>query len=208
MSKFKPLILGAALVNIVFLFAIGLCFKQVDTERLEQIRARLIVEECNAVSRSFYELGVTLGGYNITRSPLFSDRYDEMSEQILNSLKELKTLIADNSNQQAVLSKIKTNTCEGLKLQANIKAAVDAYKPHGTHCGARPEYKQMRLLADQLKSDLNALTTGERDKVEAAKRSPSFATTLAYSVLVLSTLLNAVVIVLVLLSSKRPTEIG
>jgi hypothetical protein len=87
-----------------------------------------------------------------------------------------------------VLSKIKTNTCEGLRLLANSKAAVDAYKPHDTHCGARAEYKQMRLLADQLKSDLNALTTAERDKVEAAKGSPSSATTLAHSLLVLRAL--------------------
>lgn len=206
MTKFHSLILRAALLNIVLLFAIGLAFRQVDNERIEQIRARVIIEECNAMSKSFHDAGVAIGGYSITRSPLFADRYDEISGQILNNLKELKTLIGENSNQQAVLSKIKTNTCEGLKLLADSKAAVDAYEPHGTHCGARPVYKQMRLLADQLKSDLNTLTVAEREKVEAAKRSPFSATTVAYSLLILSIILDAV-IVLVLLCSKRTKEI-
>jgi CHASE3 domain sensor protein len=148
-----------------------------------------------------------MGGYSITRSPFFADRHSELSGQILNNLKELKALIGENSSQQALLSKIKTNSCEGLKLQGVSKATVDAYKPHGTHCAARPEYKQMMLLADQLKSDLSALTAAERGKVEVAKRSPSSANILVYSLVILSALLNALLIVFVLLSSKHLKDI-
>ncbi len=203
MSKYSILTMGVAVVNIGLLFAIGLCFRQMDAERLEQIRARAIITECDALSKSFHDAGVAMGGYSITRSPFFADRYNELSGQILNNLEELKALIGEDSSQQALLSKVKTNTCEGLKLQGVCKATVDAYKPYGTHCAARPEYKQMRLLADQLKSDLNALTAVERDKVEAAKRSPSSATILVYSLLILSALLNAFLIVFLLLSKRQ-----
>ncbi|MDP3509958.1 MAG: hypothetical protein Q8T09_18445 [Candidatus Melainabacteria bacterium] len=53
MPRNPALILSAALINIVLLFAIGLAFRQVDNERIEQIRDREIVVECNQVTRLF-----------------------------------------------------------------------------------------------------------------------------------------------------------
>jgi hypothetical protein len=57
MSKYRILTIGVAVVNIGLLLAIGLCFRQMDAERLEQIRARAIITECDALSKSFHDAG-------------------------------------------------------------------------------------------------------------------------------------------------------
>lgn len=77
-----------------------------DNERLEQIRAR---------SKFFTDAGVAIGGYGITKSPLFSDRYKRISEQIPLSLRQLKSLIGENNNQQVLLGRVETTILDGMK---------------------------------------------------------------------------------------------
>ncbi len=206
MSKFNALILSAGLVNIALLFAIGLCFKQVDTERLEQIRARSIVTESSALSKLFNDAGVAIGGYSINKSQLFSDRYKRISEQIPLSLQELKTLVGDNNRQRAVLGRIETTILDGMKTLAEAKARVDTVTPSECQFRARPVYRIWRQQLEQLSEALNALVTVEQITSKEAKTQLS-AATLAYALLIWGTILDAAVIVLVLLSSKRPKEI-
>jgi CHASE3 domain sensor protein len=206
MSKFNALILSAGLVNIALLFAIGLCFKQVDTERLEQIRARSIVTESSALSKLFNDAGVAIGGYSITKTQLYSDRYKRISEQIPLSLRELKTLVGENNKQRAILGRIETTILDGMKTLAEAKARVDTVTPSECQFRARPVYRIWRQQLEQLSEALNALVTVEQITSKEAKTQLS-AATLAYALLILGTILDAAVIVLVLLSSKRTKEI-
>lgn len=205
MTKFHSLILRAALLNIVLLFAIGLAFRQVDNERIEQIRARAITTECIVLSKLFNDAGVAIGGYSITKTQLYSDRYKRISEQIPLSLQELKTLVGENNKQRAILGRIETTILDGMKTLAEAKARVDTVTPSECQFRARPVYRIWRQHLEQLSEALNALVTVEQITSKEAKTQLS-AATLAYALLILGIILDAV-IVLVLLSSKRTKEI-
>lgn len=206
MSKLNLFLVSASLINLVLLFAIGLCFKQVDTERIEQIRARAITTECIVLSKLFNDAGVAIGGYSITKTQLYSDRYKRISEQIPLSLRELKTLVGENNKQRAILGRIETTILDGMKTLAEAKARVDTVTPSECQFRARPVYRIWRQQLEQLSEALNALVTVEQITSKEAKTQLS-AATLAYALLILGTILDAAVIVLVLLSSKRTKEI-
>lgn len=205
MSKFNLFLVSAALLNLVLLFAIGLCFKQVDNERREQIRARSIVTESIALSKLFNDAGVAIGGYSITKSQLFSDRYKRISEQIPLSLRELKALIGENNNQQALLGRVETTVLDGMKTLNEGRAAIDENRADVAQFRARHMYKGLRQVTDQLQSELKSLTAVEEGKVEKANSSSS-ATIVFYSLLVLSLILNIAVFGLAMLSSKLPKK--
>lgn len=200
--KLNRLIVSASLAKIVLLFAIGICFRQMDTERLEQIRARAIITQSDNISKLFYDAGVAMGGYSITKSQLFSDRYKKISEQIPPSLQELKSLIGKNPSQQALSSRVETTIQDGMKTLSEAKAAIDENRVDVAQFRSRHMYKSLRQSTDQLQAELKSLTAAKDDKVEGAKISSS-ATIWFYSLLVLSLILDFVVLSLALLSSKR-----
>lgn len=200
--KLNRLIVSASLAKIVLLFGIGLCFRQMDTERLEQIRARAIITQSDNISKLFYDAGVAMGGYSITKSQLFSDRYKKISEQIPPGLQELKSLIGKNPSQQALSSRVETTIQDGMKTLSEAKAAIDENRVDVAQFRSRHMYKGLRQSTDQLQTELKSLTAAEDDKVERAKISSS-ATIWFYSLLVLSLILDFVVLSLALLSSKR-----
>ncbi len=193
MAKNNALILCAALLNIVLLLAIGLAFKQVDNERLEQIRARAIVAECTAITKLFNDAGIAVGGYSITKSPMFSDRYLKITEELHSSLNELKTNIGENSNQQVMFSRVQSIALDGLKAMAQAKAAVDEKHEDVAQQRSRHMYKGLRQFSAELQQELQTLTP-----VENAPATPSTATVLVFALLIISTLLNLVIAALML----------
>ena len=56
--------------------------RQAEIEVQRQIRSKAIISRANTLSKLFYDAGVAMGGYSITKSPLFSDRYDKIVRQI------------------------------------------------------------------------------------------------------------------------------
>lgn len=193
MPRNHALILCAALLNIVLLFAIGLAFKQVDNERLEQIRARAIVVECTAITKLFNDAGIAIGGYCITKSPMFSDRYLKITEELHSSLSELKTNIGENSNQQAIFSRVKSTVLDGLKAMAQAKAAVDEKHEDVAQYRSRHMYKGLREFAEELQQEMQTLTPAIN-----APATPSTATVMVFALLIISTLLNLVIAALML----------
>lgn len=185
MSRNHALILSASLLNIVLLFAIGLAFKQVDNERLEQIRARAIVVDCTAITKLFNDAGIAIGGYSITKSPMFSDRYLKITEELHSSLNELKTNIGENANQQAIFSRVQNTALDGLKAMAQAKAAVDEKHEDVAQYRSRHMYKGLREFSEELQQELQTLAPPN-----SAPATPFTATVLVFVLLIVSTLLN------------------
>lgn len=207
MSKYSILTIGVAVVNIGLLFAIGLCFRQLDAERLEQIRARAIITESNNISKLFNDAGVAVGGYSITKSPVFADRFDKLSEQITNDLHELKELVGEGRNQQGDFGRFDATISDGMKTLAEAKSAIGDNRADVGQVRTRHMYKGLRQVTEQLQSEIKSLTAVEEGKVVSANSSFS-ATILFHSLLVASSILNLAQLGLAVLSSKRPKKLA
>ncbi|MDQ5936056.1 MAG: domain S-box protein [Cyanobacteriota bacterium erpe_2018_sw_21hr_WHONDRS-SW48-000092_B_bin.40] len=160
------LVLVPLVFELVFLIVLSVLLQQAEVEVQRQVRSKAIISQANALSKLFYDAGVAMGGYSITKSPLFSDRYDKIVRQIPLDLQELKGLVGDNDKQQLILGRLQTITSDGLKILGEAKAAIDDNRVDVAQFRARHMYKQIRQLADQLQDELKGLTEDER-KIES-----------------------------------------
>lgn len=156
------LVLVPLVFELVFLIVLSVLLQQAEYEVQRQVRSKAIISQANALSKLFYDAGVAMGGYSITKSPLFSDRYDKIVRQIPLDLQELKGLVGDNDKQQVILGRLQTITSDGLKILGEAKAAIDDNRVDVAQFRARHMYKQIRQLADQLQDALEGLTEDER----------------------------------------------
>jgi|GEM_PF-1760089 len=161
-SKGFILILVPLLFQIGLLFLLAVQLQNAEAEVQRQVRSKAIISQANALSKLFYDAGVAMGGYSITKSPLFSDRYRKICEQIPIDLAELKKLVGDNPKQQAIIKRLEQITKDGLKILNEAKEAIDDNRVDVAQFRARHMYKQIRQLADHLQDELKVLTEDER----------------------------------------------
>lgn len=154
------------LFELIFLLTLTMLLRQAEIEVQRQIRSKAIISQANTLSKLFYDAGVAMGGYSITKSPLFSDRYDKIVRQIPQDLQELKSLVGDNPRQQKILENLADITVTGLKILGEAKAAIDDNRVDVAQFRARHMYKEIRSLADRLQDELRGLTEDER-KIES-----------------------------------------
>lgn len=57
-------------------------------------RSESVIVHADNVSKSIYDAGFAMGGYSITRSPLFSDQYDKIIKTIPKEMYELTKWIS------------------------------------------------------------------------------------------------------------------
>jgi CHASE3 domain sensor protein len=126
------LVLVPLAFQMVFLIVLSVLLQQSEVEVQRQIRSKAIISRANALSKSFYDAGVAMGGYSITKSPLFADRYDKIVRQIPLDLQELKVVVGDNRKQQLIVGRLQTITSEGVKILGEAKAEIDNESPPGT----------------------------------------------------------------------------
>lgn len=164
----KGLILVAVplIFEVIFLATLTYLLRQAEIEVQRQVRSKAIISQANTLSKLFYDAGVAMGGYSITKSPLFSDRYDKIVRQIPQDLDELKNLVGDNARQQQILQNLQVITVTGLKILGEAKSAIDDNRVDVAQFRARHMYKEIRSLADRLQDELRGLTEDER-KIES-----------------------------------------
>jgi PAS domain S-box-containing protein len=152
--------------ELIFLATLTALLRQAEIEVQRQVRSKAIISQANTLSKLFYDAGVAMGGYSITKSPLFSDRYDKIVRQIPQDLNELKSLVGDNPRQQQILQNLAVITVTGLKILGEAKSAIDDNRVDVAQFRARHMYKEIRSLADKLQDELRGLTEDER-KIES-----------------------------------------
>ncbi|MDR3615082.1 MAG: PAS domain S-box protein [Candidatus Obscuribacterales bacterium] len=168
-TKGSFIVLAPLAVEMVFVIVLGFFLNQAEMEVQRQIRSKAIIAQANTLSKMFYDAGVAMGGYSITKSPLFSDRYTKIVAQIPKDLDELKTLVGDNARQQVILQNLQKITETGLQLLNEAKHAIDDSQVDVAQFRARHMYKEIRQLADKLQTELHGLT---EDEEKIANQNP------------------------------------
>lgn len=123
------LVLVPLVFQLFFLIGLSVLMQQSELEVQKQIRSKAIITRANSLSKLFYDAGVAMGGYSITKSPLFADRYDKIVRQIPIDLAELKSEVGDNPKQQLIVGRLQTITTKGVKLLGEAKAEIDNDSP-------------------------------------------------------------------------------
>ena len=135
-------------------------------ESAELYSAKRLVNQANLVSRDFYNAGVAMGGYSITQSKIYEERYDEIVNGVPSRTGQLVQLVDGNQKKLQSVARIKQIVDKGLKLLGEAKHAIDD-PLYYWQFRARHTYKEIRQLADQLQDELKVLTAEDRRLLDA-----------------------------------------
>lgn len=191
---------GATLLVLVFgiqtYSVVSLCqeLKQVNAAVLEQARCDAVIAQASALSKLFYDAGVAMGGYSITKNKEFGERYAKITSQIPLDLAELKKLEDGKPEARASLERIESLVEGGLDELAKAKVAIDENRVDVAQFRARHMYKQVRQDADKIQDELRGLTEGKCRVAKGESPGPHNMTVYlgAISVLVFGIVLDAV----------------
>jgi len=188
---------------------LSVLLQKAETEMQQQVRAKAIISKANSLSKLFYDAGVAMGGYSITKSPLFDDRYKKICAQIPVDVTELKALVGDDKGHQSdLLVKIQEVTSSGIVILDQSKAAIDDNRVDVAQFRARHMYKNIRMLADQLQQQLKELTENERKLETLSPEQLNASRTLVKFALIFGVILNAGLAFAQLYYNHRASALG
>ena len=127
-----------------------------------KFKAHSVISEANAVSKLFYDAGVAVGGYSITKNSLFASRYEMIVKQIPEDIKTLEDLLGDDVKSLSSLTRVSKLTDSGLKTLSDARTSIDSASADANQLQARHMYKEIRETADKLQVELGTLTESSK----------------------------------------------
>jgi serine/threonine protein kinase len=132
------------------------------------IQANAIIAKASEIQKVFYDASIALGGYSITKSPLFSDRFEKIKGDIparIAELRQLEVSAGDSKAEQKDLDELDQITQTGLQLLSEAKTSIDENQVDVAQFHTRHMYKEIRALSDSIQERIKALTAAHNPTV-------------------------------------------
>jgi serine/threonine protein kinase len=160
----RSMLLRISLGVIINILVLTLTIGQYDGNIKEKIRAQSLISSANALSKLVYDAGVALGGYSLTKSPLFNERYLKIKQVIPEEIDSLRSLCppgaGEGGRESQTLKNIELEAQTSIRILDDARTAIDSGTSDQAQFKARHMYKQIRVLADDLQIQLKNLTAG------------------------------------------------
>ena len=172
-AKF-PLVSTLLLLHTVFLLLILFSYYKCDTELRKQVNTERIVATSTTLSKLYYDSGISMGAYSLTKNSTFIDRYQKLVGQISPTIETLKKLVEQQPVKGISFSEINRPAQEALKQleDAKTKLTTNNESSLGENRGEiLNTYKRIKALADQLQNKLDQLTQAEQEKLKNNRRT-------------------------------------
>ncbi len=138
----------------------------------KEIKATEVTAQTTILSKYFYDAGLAVGAYSLTRNKIFSERYITLADRIPSGLEKLHQLIQNQPTAARQYSEIKQTIDQGLNELLADKQMVESgtgslLEDQGS---ARKAYKQIKLIADTLQQQLDQLSAEEEQIARRASQ--------------------------------------
>ena len=172
--KKRFLMSSPILIHSVFLLSIVSSYHFSNTELQKQVNTEQIIATSTTLSKLFYDSGLSVGAYGLTKNQTFIDRYQKLVNQISPTIETLHKLV----NQQPVkeisfqeINQTAQQTLEQLKDAKTVLRDSNLSPLNDNQGEIHNLYKQIKSSADQLQSKLDQLSLAEQ---ELSKSSLSY----------------------------------
>ncbi len=142
------------MMQIALVFALVKVIHQTESEVENQMRLRAILDRSHIISRLYYDAGVAMGGYSVSKSSVFMDRYNRIVNQLPIDLEALSQLVKDDREKSNTVEKIKKLVSDGLTLLTDTKKFVDDNRADIAEYKARNTYQRTKKSANDLQLSL------------------------------------------------------
>jgi CHASE3 domain sensor protein len=159
-----------SILAVLVLFNIGIsgfligALKQSEAATLRIMRAKEIATVSSNLSRRVYDAGVALGGLTMTRSQMFSDRFDKSISAIPQDVTDLKDLIEQkNARQFDALMKVAELFPDTIKHMGEVRTQIMNSKETGVVRGGRGVFGRMHASAAAIQQSLQVIVDENKD---------------------------------------------
>ena len=162
----KILILSTIIIHLAFILAIIFAYCCADKELQKQVITEQIVATTTTLSKLFYDSGLSIGAYSLTKNKTFIDRYQKLINQISPTIETLNRLVDKQPVKEISFGEINQVAQEALKQLEDAKTILNntITSPLSDDQGEiRSLYKRVKALADQLQSKLDQLSQAEQE---------------------------------------------
>lgn len=125
-------------------------FSELDDAYDLEIKTNQLIYRSEELTKDFYDASVAIGGYSITKSPVFGERYLKIRNRIPVVLAELRDLSKDDTAKISLLDNMSKLCSEGLAILDESKKTFDAARSKETDKKSTVDYKQIRRIGDKL----------------------------------------------------------
>jgi CHASE3 domain sensor protein len=150
-------------IELIYLSILFVLVYQTEKEMRKQLRSNTIISKANTVSKLFYDAGIAMAGYSITKNQLLSDRYQKIALQIPQEVNDLKMAIGKDKNENLIGTRLNEITNSGIEILNETKSQAETDRFDIAHANSRQMYKEIRALADHLSTELAQLTETEHN---------------------------------------------
>lgn len=171
-------------IELTYLCVLFVLYHQTEVEMQKQLRANTIIAKSNMVSKLFYDAGIAIAGYSITKNQLLSDRYGKVSLTIPQEVSDLRTAIGNTPAEKQIGTSVNQISSSGLEILNEAKSQSESDHFDTSQVNLREMYREIRSLADRLSNELTQLIDIEH-KVEkesaVASKACQFALNLCFA---------------------------
>jgi CHASE3 domain sensor protein len=165
-------LLALIIIHLTFAVSIIFAYLNCDRELQKEAHAQEIVASTTILSKLYYDAGLAIGAYSLTKNDMFADRYQKLIGQIPTAIETLHVLTDQQPVKEIKFQEIEQVAKQALTQLISAKAVIDsnASSPFtGNQGEVRALYKKIKLVTDQLQDKLDQLSQGEQ---KLAKDSP------------------------------------
>ncbi len=157
--------------HLIFFLLIGILYLGSYAIARNEMKAKEITVQATVLSKHFYDAGLAIGAYGLTKNQMFADRYIRLAGQIPQAVNDLdKLTVGQPAAERVRFQIIKQITGEGLAKLNQSKLNIDSstLSPLMDDQGqARKAYKEIKALADQLQVELDGLVAEEKNSFDS-----------------------------------------
>lgn len=163
-------LLTYSLLAILVFFNIGIsvflsgALNESEETTLRVMRAKEIATVSSNLSKRVYDAGVALGGLTMTKSQMFSDRFDKSIGAIPKDVTDLKDLIEQkNARQFEAFMKVVELLPDTIKYMGEVRAQILNSKETGMGRGGRGIFGRMQANAAAIQQSLQVIVDENKE---------------------------------------------
>ncbi len=154
--------------NVLLFVALGGMIRNSETATLQMMRAKEISAVASNLSKRLYDAGVALGGLTVTKSKLFSERFDKMIVSIPHDVSDLRDLIGQDSPKQfQSLLKVAELLPDTIKNMGEVRAMAEDSKTTSADKNYQRMLGTMQQNAQQIQQSLRIIAEENQELANA-----------------------------------------
>lgn len=147
--------------ELLFLGVLATLLNQAEMEKAKADHSRQIVSHCNTLVRLLYDAGTTIAGLTLTGSKMFSERYEQVIEQIPQEFHSLNDLVKTEPARLARLKRCENVANTAIDLLGDLKRALDEGDRSQALLKGKDMSRQFKSIVDQLITEMQQFVQEE-----------------------------------------------